>query len=77
VHGSALALAGGAIACGYIQCVGETKAWPKGPTGSCGGPESLHLTGAKELYHLVIAISAKNFPKLEVARQIGLAKMKS
>jgi hypothetical protein len=58
--------------------VGETVAWPKGQTGSCGGPESPHLTGAKvNLITLVIAISAKNFPKLEVARQIGLAKMKS
>jgi hypothetical protein len=34
-----------------IQCVGETKVWPKGPTGSCGGPESLHLTGATRVYH--------------------------
>jgi hypothetical protein len=40
-------------------------------------PESPHLSGAEAGYHLVIAISAKNFPKLEVARLIGLAKMKS
>jgi hypothetical protein len=51
VHGSAFSLGWRCNSARIHPVRGETKVWPKGPTGSCGGPESLHLTGATRVYH--------------------------
>jgi hypothetical protein len=60
-----LAWAGGAIACGYIKCVGETKGLAKRPDRLMRLPEAAASGRKGDCTTLVIAISAKTFRSLK------------